>query len=184
MLNSLKLNCDLAGPQPKDDDVLSGVHRPHHHHHCHWLGNLLQGEEVNLTLWALSLQVVPNLSLDERDAERGQKNERQGREWEEGWESTKRDIRFDFLFKFSPAIHDDVGSNPRVVSGYLSVHRRQLPGPPTLLPMSPLQIIPFLLFGEFADQESVEAFRVRIFTSWKVSADEKRKYMVCMQHII
>ena len=37
---------------------------------------------------------------------------------------------------------DDVGSNPRVVSGYLSVHRRQLPGPPTLLPMSPLQIIP------------------------------------------
>ena len=64
---------------------------------------------MNLTLWALSLQVVPNLSLDERDAERGQKNERQGREWEEGWESTKRDIRFDFLFKFSPAIHDDGG---------------------------------------------------------------------------
>ena len=79
---------------------------------------------------------------------------------------------------------DDVGSNPRVVSGYLSVHRRQLPGPPTLLPMSPLQIIPVLLFGEFAHQDSVEAFRVRISTSWKVSADEKRKYMVCMQHII
>ena len=80
---------------------------------------------------------------------------------------------------------DDVGANPRVVSGYLSVHRRQLPGPPTLLPMSPLQIIPpVLLFGEFAHQDSVEAFRVRILTSWKVSADEKRKYMVCMQHII
>ena len=61
---------------------------------------------------------------------------------------------------------DDVGANPRVVSGYLSVHRRQLPGPPTLLPMSTLQIIPpVLLFGEFAHQESVEAFRVRIFTS-------------------
>ena len=38
--------------------------------------------------------------------------------------------------------HQDVGDHPRVVSGYLTVHRRQLPGPPTTVPMSPLQIIP------------------------------------------
>ena len=38
--------------------------------------------------------------------------------------------------------HKDVGDHPRVVSGYLTVHRRQLPGPATTVPMSPLQIIP------------------------------------------
>ena len=46
--------------------------------------------------------------------------------------------------------HHDVGDSPRVVSGYLTVHRRQLPGPPTTVPMSPmppLQIIPFFLFA-------------------------------------
>ena len=31
----------------------------------------------------------------------------------------------------------DVGDDPRVVSGYLTVHRRQLPGAPSALPMSP-----------------------------------------------
>ena len=33
--------------------------------------------------------------------------------------------------------HHYVGDNPRVVSGYLTVHRRQLPGAPSALPMSP-----------------------------------------------
>ena len=39
-----------------------------------------------------------------------------------------------------------LATGPKMVSGYLTVHSRQLPGPPTLVPMSQLQIIPFSLF--------------------------------------
>ena len=42
-----------------------------------------------------------------------------------------------------------LATGPKMVSGYLTVHSRQLPGPPTLVPMSQLQIIPFSLFVFF-----------------------------------